>query len=98
MRLHLSETAAVAGLAAHLKILAGKKLVIGDVASGPLKTWNQANPSAPLRPNDRIVEVSGARGTPEQLRDMCIGTEPLLLKVEKDWRHAHIMETRIYEA
>ena len=65
--------------------------MIGDVASGPFKTWNQANPSVPLRPNDRIVEVNGARGTPEQLRDMCIGTAPLLLKVEKDRRHARII-------
>ncbi len=62
--------------------------MICDVASGPLKTWNEANPNAPLRSNDRIVEVNGARGTPEQLRDMCVGTEPLLVKVEKDRGYA----------
>jgi hypothetical protein len=84
VHLRLSETAAVAGLTAHLKILAGKKLVIDDVATGPLKAWNDDHPDAPLRRNDRIVEVNGVRGTPEQLRDMCIGAEPLLLQVEKD--------------
>ena len=70
--------------AAHLKMLAGNRLVINDVATGPLKAWNEGHPDAPLRRNDRIVEVKGVRGTPEQLRDMCSGSEPLLLKVEKD--------------
>ena len=88
MHLHLSGTAAVAGLAAHLKILAGKKLVISDGATGPLKAWNDDHPDAPLRPNDRIVEVNDVRGTPEQVRDVCIGAKPLVLKVEKDREYA----------
>ena len=83
MSLQLSGAAAVAGLAAHLKILAGKKLAINDVAAGPLAAWNRDHPDAPLRRNDRIVEVNGVGGTPEELRDMCVGAEPLLLKVEK---------------
>ena len=88
VQLHLSGTAAVAGLAPRLKILDGNRLVVNDVATGPLKVWNDDHPEAPLRRNDRIVEVNGVRGTPEQLRDMCIGTEPLLLKVEKDKEYA----------
>ena len=83
MSLQLSGAAAVARLAAHLKILAGKKLVINDVAAGPLAAWNRDHPDAPLRRNDRIVEVNGVGGTPEELRDMCAGGEHLLLKFEK---------------
>lgn len=46
---------------------AGQSLLIGAIMEGLIADWNKANPQKKVCANDRIVEVNGVSGTPEEL-------------------------------
>lgn len=43
-------------------------LLVTGVADGPIKEWNSRNPNSAVRQHDRILQLSGARGSPARLR------------------------------
>lgn len=54
-----------------------KSLLITDVANGPMQDWNNENPGKAVRTNDRIVEINGARGKPQDLIQASDGKDTL---------------------
>lgn len=58
-----------------------KSLLITDVANGPMQEWNLENPDKAVRSNDRIVEINGARGKPQDLIQASDGKDTLQMVI-----------------
>merc|ERR1712039_793485 len=58
-----------------------KSLLITDTMNGPLGDWNSANPDQPVFQNDRICEINGARGEPQEMIAACAGAKTLTMLV-----------------
>lgn len=62
-----------------------KSLLIEAIdAVGLVAVWNRANPSKQVQVEDRIIEVNGVRGEPQQLLDMCMESVMLEMKLVRD--------------
>jgi len=49
----------------------GASLVIMEVEPGPIEEWNKKNPDREVKVDDRIIAINGARGTAEELLEIC---------------------------
>lgn len=54
-----------------------KSLLITDVANGPMQDWNNEHPDKVVKSFDRIVEINGARGKPQDLIQASDGKDTL---------------------
>lgn len=51
----------------------GTSLLIRDIGEGPVLDWNTANPDRKVCKHDRIIELNGTRGTPQQILEASVG-------------------------